>query len=43
MPGKRKPIEELDQLDRRILSALCENGRLTMSALAEQVGLSSSP
>lgn len=43
MPGKRKPVEELDQLDRRILSALCENGRLTTSALAERVGLSSSP
>ncbi len=43
MPGKRKSVEELDSLDRRILSALCENGRLTTSALAEQVGLSSSP
>jgi len=43
MASKRSPVEELDQLDRRILSALSENGRLTTSALAEQVGLSTSP
>lgn len=43
MPPKRKPTEELDQIDRKILSALCENGRLTTSALAEKVGLSTSP
>ncbi|MCP3369532.1 Lrp/AsnC family transcriptional regulator [Bradyrhizobium cajani] len=43
MPSRRSPVEQLDQLDLRILSALCENGRLTTSALAERVGLSSSP
>ncbi|MBR0740790.1 Lrp/AsnC family transcriptional regulator [Bradyrhizobium liaoningense] len=43
MASKRSPVEELDQLDRRILSALSENGRLTTSALAERVGLSTSP
>jgi Lrp/AsnC family transcriptional regulator, leucine-responsive regulatory protein len=34
---------DLDQIDRRILSALQDNGRLTMSELAEVVGLSASP
>jgi Lrp/AsnC family leucine-responsive transcriptional regulator len=43
MSSRRGSAQELDQLDLRILSALCEDGRLTMSALAEQVGLSSSP
>ena len=33
----------LDRIDRRILRALQENGRLTNSQLAEQVGLSPSP
>lgn len=43
MPPRRKPIDDLDSIDRRILSALCEDGRLTASALAERVGLSTSP
>jgi Lrp/AsnC family leucine-responsive transcriptional regulator len=34
---------EVDAIDRRILSALREDGRLTISALAEKVGLSASP
>ena len=33
----------LDPIDRRILAALRENGRLTTQALAEKVGLSPSP
>lgn len=34
---------KLDQTDRKILSALRRNGRLTMNELSEQVGLSASP
>ncbi|WP_374316817.1 winged helix-turn-helix transcriptional regulator [Aquabacterium sp.] len=34
---------DLDRLDRRILAALQRNGRLTMTELAEQVGLSATP
>jgi Lrp/AsnC family leucine-responsive transcriptional regulator len=33
----------IDDLDRRILSALRSNGRLTMSELGDMVGLSASP
>lgn len=33
----------LDRIDRKILSALRRNGRLTVAQLAEEVGLSSSP
>jgi len=33
----------LDLMDRKILSALRDNGRLTMAELAEKVGLSPSP
>jgi Lrp/AsnC family leucine-responsive transcriptional regulator len=33
----------LDAMDRKILSALSANGRLTMNELAEKVGLSQSP
>ncbi|OKO81104.1 Lrp/AsnC family transcriptional regulator [Bradyrhizobium sp. AS23.2] len=33
----------LDRIDRKILSALHRNGRLSISELAEQVGLSTSP
>lgn len=36
-------VRSLDRIDRRILRALQENGRLTNSQLAEQVGLSPSP
>ncbi len=39
----RSDDRTLDQVDRKILSALRENGRLTMSELAERVGLSASP
>lgn len=34
-------MPKLDSLDERILSSLQENGRLTMKALAEQIGMSS--
>lgn len=34
-------MPKLDSLDERILSALQDNGRLTMKALAEQIGMSS--
>ena len=40
---KARRGEELDAIDRRILSALNEDGRLTINALAEKVGLSPSP
>ncbi|TCB68458.1 Lrp/AsnC family transcriptional regulator [Acinetobacter sp. ANC 4178] len=33
----------LDKIDRNILSALRQNGRLTVAQLADEVGLSSSP
>lgn len=35
--------EQLDRFDRGILAALSENGRLSLSALADRVGLSKSP
>ena len=34
---------ELDRFDRRILSALAQNGRLTITDLAQDIGLSKSP
>lgn len=34
---------QLDQIDRRLLAALQENGRLTVAELAERVGLTASP
>lgn len=37
------PSRRLDSLDRRIVRALQENGRLTNVELAEQIGLSPSP
>lgn len=36
-------VPALDRMDRKILSALRADGRLTMSELAEKVGLSQSP
>ena len=35
--------DQLDRIDRNILAALGRNGRLSMSDLAEQVGLSKTP
>lgn len=42
---KKAPDEDkaIDLVDRKILSALAKNGRLTVAELSEQVGLSSSP
>lgn len=37
------PIQALDAIDRRLLAALQENGRLTATELAERVGLTTSP
>jgi len=43
MTARPKRSDDLDAIDRRILSALREDGRLTTQALAEKVGLSASP
>ncbi|MGE3915928.1 MAG: Lrp/AsnC family transcriptional regulator, partial [Hyphomicrobiaceae bacterium] len=37
------PIMPLDDIDRRMLAALQENGRLTATELAEKVGLTVCP
>jgi Lrp/AsnC family leucine-responsive transcriptional regulator len=39
----RSTLKSLDLMDRKILSELRSDGRLTMSELAEKVGLSQSP
>jgi Lrp/AsnC family leucine-responsive transcriptional regulator len=36
-------VEALDDLDVKILTALCDDGRVTATALADKVGLSTSP
>ena len=36
-------VEDIDQIDRRILRALSTNARLSMVALGDQVGLSKTP
>lgn len=41
--GSRRRQGDLDLIDRRILSALHADGRLTINELAEKVGLSASP
>jgi Lrp/AsnC family leucine-responsive transcriptional regulator len=43
MIARPRRADALDAIDRRILSALHRDGRLTINALAEQVGLSPSP
>jgi Lrp/AsnC family leucine-responsive transcriptional regulator len=40
-PEEKPTVSTIDTLDERILSELQSNGRLTMKALAERVGLSS--
>lgn len=40
---RRRPGEPLDLVDRKIVSALLRNARLTVTELAEKVGLSASP
>lgn len=39
----RDDIDDLDRIDRRILTALAKDARLSMAALADQVGLSKTP
>jgi Lrp/AsnC family leucine-responsive transcriptional regulator len=41
--NKAKPTTELDAADRRILRVLQRDGRIAVTALAEQVGLSATP
>lgn len=43
LPQPADRPQALDAIDRKILSALAANGRLTMNELAEKVGLSASP
>ena len=43
MPSKPMNPHDLDRTDRRILDALQRDGRLPMTELAQQVGLSTSP
>ncbi len=43
LPGADRGMLRLDAIDRRILSALRADGRLTMNELGEKVGLSASP
>jgi len=40
---KPPPIVELDEFDRKILAALAEDGRMTVTELAKRVGLSKTP
>lgn len=42
MENKAKPVE-LDDFDRKIVAALVEDGRMTVTDLAAQVGLSKTP
>jgi Lrp/AsnC family leucine-responsive transcriptional regulator len=41
--GKIDKISEIDQFDRRILEALTDDGRMSVTDLAKQVGLSKTP
>lgn len=43
MAEKVGEFRELDQFDRRILEVLAEDGRITVTALAEKIGLSKTP
>lgn len=43
MRAKSEQFDDLDDLDVKILTALCDDGRLTATALAEKIGLSTSP
>ena len=43
MPHSAKAPSRLDETDRRILRALQRDGRLTNSALAEEIGMAPSP
>src|SRR3546814_979611 len=39
----RSSIDDLDEFDRKILAILGQNGRITFTELAQQVGLSKTP
>jgi DNA-binding Lrp family transcriptional regulator len=39
-PGSRRPLDDLDELDRRIIVALQHDGRASWTAIAESVGSS---
>ncbi len=41
--AKGENIDDLDAIDRRIIAALVEDGRMTVTDLAAQVGLSKTP
>ena len=41
--GRTNTHVGLDQFDRKILSALAQNGRLSITDLAQAIGLSKSP
>ena len=41
--GRGENIDDLDAIDRRIIAALVEDGRMTVTDLAAQVGLSKTP
>lgn len=43
MPTELNMGSDLDQFDRRILSALAEDGRMSVTDLAKRVGLSNTP
>ncbi len=43
MPTEVTITSELDQFDRRILAALADDGRMSVTELARQVGLSNTP
>ena len=43
MPRDDSDIRPIDRIDRRILEILQQRGRITMTELAEEVGLSTSP
>lgn len=40
---RESPLVELDEFDRKIVDALAANGRMTVTELARQVGLSKTP
>jgi Lrp/AsnC family leucine-responsive transcriptional regulator len=41
--SKKKPNYEIDEIDRKLILALQENGKLTIGELSDRVGLSPSP
>ena len=43
MPAESDLIREIDKFDRRILEALAEDGRMSITDLARRVGLSNTP